>query len=124
MAITMPIPCQRVTRSRNTTIANTTVPAGYSEIKMLAKEQPRPYRQPRGHVGADVQQGYGQCQLQRLPARQSQVTAHRSQDEHHNGGRKPGETTEIGPDPRAAKNAHMPNTWLMPYKQPHTTAPD
>jgi hypothetical protein len=35
-----------------------------------------------------------------------------------------GETTEIGPAPSAAKNAHMPNAWLTPYRQPHTTAPD
>ena len=38
IAITMPIPCQRETRSRNITIASTTVAAGYSEIKMLAND--------------------------------------------------------------------------------------
>jgi hypothetical protein len=38
MAITMPIPCQRLTRSRNTTIASTTVAEGSSEIMMLAKD--------------------------------------------------------------------------------------
>ena len=32
-AITMPIPCQRLTRSRSTTIASTTVAAGYSEYQ-------------------------------------------------------------------------------------------
>src|ERR1700753_2418164 len=37
-ANTMPMTCQRVTRSRNTMIARITVVAGYSEIKMLASD--------------------------------------------------------------------------------------
>src|SRR5580698_7052035 len=37
-ANTMPSACQRVTRSRSTTIAKTTVAAGYSEIKTPVRE--------------------------------------------------------------------------------------
>src|SRR6516225_1986262 len=35
-----------------------------------------------------------------------------------------GETTEIGPAPSAAKNAHMPNAMPMPYRPPQMIAPD
>src|ERR1700758_1754954 len=79
MAITMPTPWQRLTRSRSTTIASTTVAAGYSEIKMLANES--------SHVCS----ASSMVTLAQLPTRHSQVFAHRAHDEHHRSGGHPGE---------------------------------
>ena len=34
-----------------------------------------------------------------------------------------GETTEIGPAPRAAYSHHTPHAWAIPPSEPHITAP-
>ena len=52
----MPTACQRVTRSRSTTIASSTVAAGYSDISTPASDKHRRLqRQQRRDVGPGVQ---------------------------------------------------------------------
>jgi hypothetical protein len=80
MAITMPIPCQRETRSRKITIASTTVAAGYSEIKMMASTTPTEAAWP-GRSPSAIPTATGTAALS-TPAN--------------------GATTEIGPEPSAA----------------------
>ena len=81
----MPTPCQRLTRSRSTTIASTTVAAGYSEIKMLASDSSQVCSaSSMVDVGADVQQRQRtSASFSGFPCGSRRFLLTAADDEHH-----------------------------------------